>query len=121
VIQADGGTRTASITGGFVALAEAVQKMLADGTLAENPLNGFVASISVGICQGIPVLDLDYAEDSSAETDMNVVMTQSGQFIEIQGTAEGHPFSEDEMNQMLALAKKGIGELCEHQESALAE
>jgi len=121
VIQADGGTRTASITGGFVALAEAVQKMLSDGTLATNPLTGSVASISVGIYQGTPILDLDYIEDSGAETDMNVVMTESGQFIEIQGTAEGHPFSEDEMKQMLALAKKGIGELCDHQKSALAE
>lgn len=121
VIQADGGTRTASITGGFVALAEAVAKMLADGTLEENPLTGSVASISVGIYQGTPILDLDYTEDSSAETDMNVVMTASGDFIEVQGTAEGHPFSEDEMNQMLALAKKGIRTLCEHQKLALAE
>jgi len=95
--------------------------MRSDGTLAENPLNGSVASISVGVYQGTPILDLDYAEDSNAETDMNIVMTQSGKFIEIQGTAEGHPFSEDEMNQMLALAKKGIGELFEHQKAALAE
>ena len=120
VIQADGGTRTASITGGYVALAEAVLKLLADGTLTENPLTGAVASISVGIYQGTPILDLDYAEDSNAETDMNVVMTDSGQFIEVQGTAEGHPFSEEEMNQMLSLAKQGIDDLCAHQKAALA-
>ncbi len=111
VIQADGGTRTASITGGFVALAEAIQKLQADGTLEENPLTGSVASISVGIYKGTPVLDLDYPEDSNAETDMNIVMTDAGQFIEVQGTAEGHPFSEEEMHQMFALAKKGISEL----------
>jgi len=121
VIQADGGTRTASITGGFVALAEAIQKLLKDNVLKENPLTGSVASVSVGIYQGTPVLDLDYAEDSNAETDMNVVMTDTGQFIEVQGTAEGHPFSEQEMNQMLALAKAGINELCAHQKTALAE
>ena len=120
VIQADGGTRTASITGGFVALAGAVQKLVADGTLKKNPLTGAVASVSVGIYKGTPILDLDYPEDSNAETDMNVVMTDSGQFIEVQGTAEGHPFSQDEMNQMLVLAKKGIGELCELQTSTLA-
>ena len=120
VIQADGGTRTASITGGFVALADAVQKLVADGTLKQNPLTGAVASVSVGIYKGTPILDLDYPEDSNAETDMNVVMTDGGQFIEVQGTAEGHPFSQDEMNQMLALAKKGIGELCELQTSTLA-
>ena len=121
VIQADGGTRTASITGGYVALAEAIRKLLQDKALKENPLTGAVASVSVGIYQGTPVLDLDYAEDSSAETDMNVVMTDSGQFIEIQGTAEGVPFSEQEMNEMLALARKGIGELCAAQQHALAE
>jgi len=120
VIQADGGTRTASITGGFVALADAVQKMVADGIIKENPLTGSVASISVGIFKGTPVLDLDYAEDSNAETDMNVVMTDDGHFIEVQGTAEGHPFTEAEMNQMLALARKGIGELCQQQKHVLA-
>ncbi len=119
VIQADGGTRTASITGGFVALAEAVQKLLADGVLDESPLTGSVASISVGIYKGTPVLDLDYPEDSNAETDMNIVMTDTGQFIEVQGTAEGHPFSEEEMHQMFALAKKGIGELSAHQIATL--
>ncbi len=119
VIQADGGTRTASITGGYVALVEAVQKLLADGLLKENPLTGAVASVSVGIYQGTPVLDLDYAEDSNAETDMNVVMTDTGKFIEVQGTAEGHPFSDDEMQQMLALARKGIRELCARQKAVL--
>jgi ribonuclease PH len=119
VIQADGGTRTASITGGFVALAEAIQKLQADGTLEENPLTGSVASISVGIYKGTPVLDLDYPEDSSAETDMNIVMTDAGQFIEVQGTAEGHPFSEEEMHQMFALAKKGISELSAYQKTTL--
>jgi ribonuclease PH len=119
VIQADGGTRTASITGGFVALAEAIQKLQADGTLEENPLTGSVASISVGIYEGTPVLDLDYPEDSNAETDMNIVMTDAGQFIEVQGTAEGHPFSEEEMHQMFALAKKGISELSAYQKTTL--
>ncbi|HED19332.1 MAG TPA: ribonuclease PH [Gammaproteobacteria bacterium] len=121
VIQADGGTRTASITGGFVALADAVQKLVTDGTLKKNPLTGAVASVSVGIYKGSPILDLDYPEDSNAETDMNVVMTDGGQFIEVQGTAEGYPFSQDEMNQMLKLAKKGIGELCELQTNTLAD
>jgi len=121
VIQADGGTRTASITGGFVALAEAIRKLLVDGQLRENPLTGKVASVSVGIYEGTPVLDLDYAEDSSAETDMNVVMTDGGQFIEVQGTAEGHPFSEEEMQQMLALARKGIAQLCAAQAAALED
>lgn len=120
VIQADGGTRTASITGGFVALSDALQSLVDKGTLKENPLTGSVASVSVGIYKGTAVLDLDYPEDSTAETDMNVVMTDSGAFIEVQGTAEGHPFSEDEMHQMLLLAKKGIGELSELQQSTLA-
>ena len=119
VIQADGGTRTASITGGYVALAEAIRKLLADGKIKNSPLTGSVASVSVGIYQGTPVLDLDYPEDSRAETDMNVVMTDSGQFIEIQGTAEGEPFSDSEMQQMLALARKGIAELGAQQKAAL--
>jgi len=119
VIQADGGTRTASITGGYVALAEAIRKLLADGKINNSPLTGSVASVSVGIYQGTPVLDLDYPEDSRAETDMNVVMTDSGQFIEIQGTAEGEPFSDSEMQQMLALARKGIAELGAQQKAAL--
>jgi ribonuclease PH len=119
VIQADGGTRTASITGGYVALADAIQSLLRDGSLASNPLTGRVASVSVGIYQGTPVLDLDYPEDCNAETDMNVVMSDAGDFIEVQGTAEGHPFSQEELNAMLTLAKQGIGELLECQLRAL--
>ena len=120
VIQADGGTRTASITGGYVALADAIQSLPDDKVLDENPLNGRVASVSVGIYQGTPVLDLDYPEDCNAETDMNVVMSDAGDFIEVQGTAEGHPFSQDELNNMLTLAKKGISELLASQQAALA-
>jgi len=121
VIQADGGTRTASITGGYVALADAIQGLLDNQTLKTNPLTGRVASVSVGIYQGTPVLDLDYPEDCKAETDMNVVMSDAGKFIEVQGTAEGHPFSQDELNAMLALAKKGIGELLISQKEALEQ
>ncbi len=121
VIQADGGTRTASITGGFVALADAIRHLMAKGRLKHDPLTGQVASVSVGIYRGTPVLDLDYAEDSNAETDMNVVMTGDGRFIEIQGTAEGHPFSEEEMNAMLALAKKGIAGLIDAQRRVLED
>ena len=120
VIQADGGTRTASITGGYVALADAVNKLIADGKLTESPLTGSVASISVGIFNGVAVLDLDYPEDSNAHTDMNVVMDNEGRFIEVQGTAEGHPFSRDELNTLLDLAAKGIGELSTMQQEALA-
>ena len=116
VIQADGGTRTASITGGFVALSDAIKTLQANRLLNDNPIQTKVASISVGIYEGTPVLDLDYAEDSNAETDMNVVMNDAGEFIEVQGTAEGHPFSHDELNQMLDLARKGISELFEHQD-----
>ena len=119
VIQADGGTRTASITGGYVALADAVQHLLDKKVIKRNPLYGQVASISVGIFNGTPVLDLDYAEDSNAETDMNVVMNDAGAFIEVQGTAEGHAFRRDELDAMLALAEKGIGELVEKQSAAL--
>ena len=119
VLQADGGTRTASITGGFVALADAVQRLMDTKAIKQTPLTGSVASVSVGIYQGTPVLDLDYAEDSNAETDMNVVMTADGKFIEVQGTAEGHPFSEAEMNEMLALARRGISELCQRQKASL--
>ncbi len=121
VIQADGGTRTASITGGFVALSDAVQGLVKDGVIKKNPLLGTIAAISVGIYNGQPVLDLDYAEDSTAETDMNVVMNEAGGFIEVQGTAEGHAFREDELNQMLQLAKKGIAEISQIQTSALAQ
>jgi len=119
VIQADGGTRTASITGGYVALVDAIDHMLKKKIIKKNPLHGFLASVSVGIYEGTPVLDLDYPEDSNAETDMNVVMNEAGAFIELQGTAEGHAFHQDELNAMLALAKKGIAELISKQQEAL--
>jgi ribonuclease PH len=119
VLQADGGTRTASITGGFIALSLAVQKMLKRKQIKKNPLHGQIASVSVGIYNGIPVLDLDYAEDSSAETDMNVVMNDASAFIEIQGTAEGHAFRKEELDDMLELAKNGIAQLLEKQRIAL--
>ena len=121
VIQADGGTRTASITGGYIALVDAVNKARADGLIESNPIKGMIASISVGIYDGNPVLDLDYAEDSTAETDMNVVMNDENHFIEVQGTAEGHPYSREELNSMLGLAQKGITELFEHQRNALKQ
>ncbi|HUT41150.1 MAG TPA: ribonuclease PH [Gammaproteobacteria bacterium] len=121
VIQADGGTRTASITGGYVALADAVRSLLDSKALTRNPLTGRVASVSVGIYKGMAVLDLDYPEDCNAETDMNVVMNDAGDFIEIQGTAEGHAFNQDELNAMLALAKKGITELLAGQHDALEQ
>lgn len=119
VLQADGGTRTASITGGFVALSLAVQKMVAKKQIKKNPLHGQVASVSVGIYEGVPVLDLDYAEDSNAETDMNVVMNDASAFIEVQGTAEGHAFRKDELDAMLELAAAGIKQLLEKQAQAL--
>ena len=119
VIQADGGTRTASITGAYVALADAIQHMLDNKMIKENPIARQIASVSVGIYEGLPVLDLDYPEDSNAETDMNVIMDINGHFIEVQGTAEGAPFSPNEMNAMIALADKGIKELIEHQRLAL--
>ncbi len=120
VIQADGGTRTASITGSYIALADAIQHMLDKKLIKKNPLFGKIASVSVGIYDGTPVLDLDYAEDSNAETDMNVVMNDAEAFIEIQGTAEGHAFRSNELNAMLELAKKGISELLVIQDKALA-
>ena len=119
VIQADGGTRTASISGAFVAMQLAINDMIANDILEENPIHQNVAAISVGIFEGTPVLDLDYAEDSSAETDMNVVMDQSGRFIEIQGTAEGAPFSREEMETLLALAEKGINEIIAAQNAVI--
>ncbi len=119
VLQADGGTRTASITGGFVALALAVEKLRQDGKLRKNPLHGQIASVSVGIYRGVPVLDLDYEEDCEAETDMNVVKNDGDAYVEIQGTAEGHPFRRDELEAMLDLADRGIAELLEHQRQAL--
>ena len=119
VIQADGGTRTASISGAFVAMQLAINDMIANGILEENPIHQNVAAISVGIFEGTPVLDLDYAEDSSAETDVNVVMDQGGRFIEIQGTAEGAPFSREEMDTLLALAEKGINEIIDAQNAVI--
>lgn len=121
VIQADGGTRTASISGAYVALCDAVDALKKQGKLKRDPIHGHVASVSVGIYNGIGVLDLDYPEDSNAETDMNVVMNEAGQFIEVQGTAEGHAFRREELDQMLALAGKGIREIIELQQAALAE
>lgn len=121
VIQADGGTRTASITGAMVALVDALRLMKSRGTLKQDPLKQMVAAVSVGIYQGVPVLDLDYQEDSSAETDLNVVMTDTGGFIEVQGTAEGAPFHPEELNAMLALAQTGIRSLIEKQQAALSE
>jgi ribonuclease PH len=120
VIQADGGTRTASITGACVALADALNKLVSNGTLTSSPLIRMIASISVGIYQGEAVLDLDYPEDSAADTDMNIVMADDGGMIEVQGTAEGEPFSEAEFAQMLTLAKKGIKELNAAQQACLA-
>lgn len=120
VLQADGGTRTASITGAYVALADAVDTLLKSGRIKANPLHGAVASVSVGIYNGLPVLDLDYAEDSNAETDMNIVMNNAGHFVEIQGTAEGHAFRREEMNAMLDLAASGIKQLFELQDAARA-
>ena len=111
VLQADGGTRTAAITGGFVALADAIDTLLKRRALDANPLHGQVAAVSVGIYRGTPMLDLDYAEDSNAETDMNVVMNSGGAFVEVQGTAEGHAFRRHELDQLLDLATQGIAQL----------
>jgi ribonuclease PH len=111
VLQADGGTRTAAITGAYVAMTDACETLRARGVLSANPLHGQVAAVSVGIVRGVPMLDLDYAEDSEAETDMNVVMNNGGAFIEVQGTAEGHAFRRHELDQMLDLAAQGIARL----------
>jgi len=119
VIQADGGTRTAAITGAFVAAHDAVTWLLARGVIAQSPIRQFVAAVSVGIVEGEPRLDLDYAEDSGCDTDMNVVMTESGGFVELQGTAEGEPFARAELDQLVALAARGIGELVAHQRRVL--
>jgi len=119
VLQADGGTRTASITGAYVALIDACRHLESRGLIKKSPIHGQVAAVSVGICGDQPVLDLDYPEDSSAETDMNVVMNDGGAFIELQGTAEGHAFRRDELDRMLELAEKGIRELMVFQEEAL--
>ena len=121
VLQADGGTRTAAITGAFVAAQDAVNTLLASGKLTESPVTGQVAAVSVGIVQGSPLLDLEYTEDSTCDTDMNVVMTGVGHFIEIQGTAEGAAFSRAEMDALLALAEKGITELIAQQLQSLSK
>jgi ribonuclease PH len=121
VLQADGGTRTAAITGSFVALADAVESLRARRVLNASPLHGQVAAVSVGIVGGQPMLDLDYGEDSEAETDMNVVMNNGGAFIEVQGTAEGHAFRRHELDALLNLAATGIGELCALQAQALTD
>jgi ribonuclease PH len=119
VLQADGGTRCASITGAMVAMADAFAWMRAQGMISADPMRDFVAAVSVGIVDGTPVLDLDYAEDSACGTDMNVVMTGAGHFVEVQGTAEGRPFTRDEMSKLLDLASRGIAELIAAQRSAL--
>ncbi|MGQ0679226.1 MAG: ribonuclease PH [Actinomycetota bacterium] len=119
VLQADGGTRTASITGAYIALADACAKLVGAGTLAASPLTDQVAAVSVGIVKGVPSLDLDYVEDSSAEVDMNIVMTGSGEFIELQGTAEGKPFSDQHLHEMLGLGRAGIRELMAIQRSSI--
>ncbi len=119
VIQADGGTRTASITGGYVALVDAIQSLIKKGEIKKDPIYGYIASVSVGIYKGAAILDLDYPEDSNAETDMNVVMNDAGAFIELQGTAEGHAFRMEELNSMIDLARQGIAQLIEKQQAAL--
>lgn len=121
VLQADGGTRCASITGGMVALADAVAWMRREGLLTADPIKQFVAAVSVGICDGVPVLDLDYAHDSTADVDLNVVMTADGRFVELQGTAEQEPFTEEALDTLRALAKKGIRALIKRQRQALLD
>lgn len=121
VLQADGGTRTAAITGAFVAAADAVRSLMAQGLVTESPIRDHVAAISVGIVQGTPLLDLEYVEDSACDTDMNVVMTGSGSFVEVQGTAEGVPFTRAEMDVLLKLGQDGIAELVAMQQAALAQ
>ena len=120
VLQADGGTRTAAITGAYVALVDAVRWLQARKELSRDPIHGAVAAVSGGVYRGVPVLDLDYAEDSDCDTDMNVVMNDGGGFIELQGTAEGHAFRRDELDALLGLAEAGIGELLAAQRAALA-
>lgn len=120
VLQADGGTRCASITGGMVALADAVDRLLRDGVLSENPIVRDIAAVSVGVCDGKPTLDLDYAHDSTAEVDLNVVMTGDGRFVELQGTAEHEPFTEESLDALRALAKKGLKKIFAIQRAARA-
>jgi ribonuclease PH len=119
VLQADGGTRTAAISGSYVALSLAMKRLRRKNVLKRDPLYGRIAAVSVGIFRGTPVLDLDYDEDSEAETDMNVVMNEAGHFVEIQGTAEGHAFSDDELGEMLRLARKGVERIIEEQDAAI--
>ncbi len=121
VIQADGGTRTASISGAFVALSDAIATLLKSGDIKKNPIHGSIAAVSVGIYRGEPVLDLDYAEDSVAETDMNVVMNEAGGFIEVQGTAEGHAFRREELDKLLSLASSGIDDILSLQQQSLSD
>ena len=118
VIQADGGTRCASITGGMVALNDAIAKLMSEGKIAENPIKRQIAAVSVGVCDGVPTLDLDYIHDSTAEVDLNVVMTDDGRFVELQGTAEHEPFPEESLDALKALAKKGLKELFSLQKGA---
>jgi len=120
VLQADGGTRTAAISGSYVALLIAMQNLCAGRQLKRNPVHGHIAAVSVGIYSGTPVLDLDYAEDSEAETDMNVVMNEAGHFVEVQGTAEGHAFTRDEFDRLMDLAAAGIQQIIEAQNAAIA-
>ena len=120
VLQADGGTRTAAITGSYVALCDAIGALMKAGKLKKNPIHGQIAAVSVGIVKGVPLLDLDYTEDSGCECDVNVVMNEAGQFIEVQGTAEGHAFRREELDALLDLAQAGIAELAAHQRAALA-
>jgi len=119
VLQADGGTRTASITGGYVALVDATARMIERRLIRASPVHGMVAAVSAGIYQGQPIVDLDYAEDSAAETDMNVVMNDAGHFVELQGTAEGHAFRHEELEAMLELARRAIGQILDLQRGAL--
>jgi len=121
VLQADGGTRTAAICGGYVALHDAFTRMVAAGTIAAHPIGDACAAVSVGVVQALPHLDLDYSEDARAEVDMNVIMTGAGRFIEVQGTAEGKPFSRSELDDLIALAEKGIFQIIELQKATLAE
>jgi ribonuclease PH len=121
VLQADGGTRTASICGGYLALHDALARLVAQGVIGAHPLTAFCAAVSVGVVDGVPVLDLPYVEDRRAEVDMNVVMTSEGRFVEVQGTAEGQPFTRGELDSMLGLAEKGIGEIVDLQREMVAE
>jgi ribonuclease PH len=121
VLQADGGTRTAAITGSYIALVDACEALRKRGALKSSPLHGQVAAVSVGIVGGLPVLDLDYVEDSQAETDMNVVMNNAGGFIEVQGTAEGHAFRRNELDELLNLAASGVAQLCALQTQILQD